>query len=81
MDDNSTMRGIMKRSVNGFFLPSSEIIFSFLIKMSTLKAIKIESAFFIPLRNPWVTRLVISFVLEISVINSPINLVISIFIS
>ena len=40
------------------FLCSLEIIFSFLIKMSSLKAIEIEFAFFHPLGNPDVAFLV-----------------------
>ena len=48
-----------------FVLCSSEIRFSFLIKMSMLKAIEIETTFFIPLGIPRVARWIISYVLKI----------------
>ena len=41
-----------------FCLCSLEIIFSFLIKMSSLKALEIEFAFFHPLGNPDIAFLV-----------------------
>ena len=56
-----------------FVLRSLEMIFSFLIKKSRLKAIEIEIAFFILLGIPRVARWIISFTLHISVITSPTN--------
>ena len=56
-----------------FVLRFSEVIFSFLIKMPMLKAIEIETAFFISLWIPRVTRWIIFFMLHISVITSPTN--------
>ena len=54
-------------------LRSSEVIHLFLIKLSILKAIEIEITYFHSLGNPKDQRLVISFVLKISVIFSPTN--------
>ena len=53
-----------------FALYSLEIIFSFLIKMSTQKAMEQKLHLFIPLGIQRVARLIISFVLEMSVITS-----------
>ena len=50
------------------------MIFSFLIKRSKLKAIEIETAFFIPLGIPRVAHWIISFILHISVTTSQLPL-------
>ena len=60
-------------SNGSFVLHSSEMISSFLIKTSRLKAIEIEIAFFNSLGIPRVVRWIISFMLHISVITSPTN--------
>ena len=52
---------------------SSNSIFSFLIKMSTIKAIEMETVFFHSPGNPRVASLTISLVLKISGIASPTN--------
>ena len=57
----------------GFFLHSSEVVFSFLIKKARQKAIEIEIAFLIPLGINWVPHWVISFMLHISIITSTTN--------